>query len=60
MSVTSDTIGCITSRAIKKNAAASGKEGKKLRPAAVDGKKWGAGERRVCGAEARAGCLALA
>ena len=62
MSVTSDTIGCITSRAIKKNAAASGKEGKKLRcrPAAVDGKNWGAGERRVCGAEARAGCLALA
>jgi len=44
MSVTRDTIGCITSRAIKKNAAASGKEGKKLQHAAVEGKIGGRGD----------------
>ena len=45
MSVTRDTIGCITSRAIKKNAAASGKEGKKLQhAAAVEGKIGGRGD----------------
>ena len=49
MYVTRDTIGCITSRAIKKNAAASGKEGlstkegKKLQHAAVEGKIGGRG-----------------